>query len=1341
MKFNELNNIELNGLEASQENGSEEISNSYNNEYENSYGDNSLAHDRDKSLIKKIQLSIANDEDVLTWSSGEVTKAETINYKTHKPEKDGLFDEKIFGPTKDFKCPVCQKKFKRSDAGKVCSYCGEAVIESKMARRRKMGHIRLAAPVAHIWYTKVNYSTLRQLLGLKQAEVESVLYFRAPIVIEAGDYTEVKSGQLISQKLAAPMYRKILTGMLNKTNNPDKQAKIKAQIDKLLMEANSKENKEHGIDFYEYNQFITRFSDDDGVKGIRIQFGAEAIKILLNKLNLKAELRKIKKQISKISSTSATASSLYRRVQTIESFIVSKQDPADMIMQIIPVIPADLRPLIQLDGGRHSTVDLNELYRRVIIRNNRLKQWLEIGAPDLIVQNEKRMLQESVDALFDNDRKQTPVKGKDNRDLKSLAENLKGKQGRFRQNLLGKRVDYSGRSVIVVGPELKLHQVGLPKQMVVKLFEPFIVKKLMEEKVVKSIKQAKKLIEVYDDRIWTYATGVIKEHPVLLNRAPTLHRLSIQAFEPIITSGKAIRLHPLVTPSFNADFDGDQMAVHVPLSKAAKKEAWELMLSDKNILGPKDGQLILAPSQDIILGMYFLTKVYDGKIGSDRIFADYNEMNNFLTDKQTHIHSIVAMPLKAFGDRFSKEISEGKKYVVSSVGRLMINKFLPHNFPFVNEVSTASLREGGHDQWMASSASELQDIFALAKSKFEPFKKGNIQKLIETVFERNKEDISNVLDEIKGLGFKYSMISGASMAVSDIIDIDNREEIISKGDAEVEKLHALKDKGLLTDDQRYSEVIKVWHRVRQNVQNELGAEISKHAENPVWMMMNSGARGNISNFVQLAGMRGSMSKATHEYAALKRQGIVVRSTEEIPIKSSFKIGLTPFEYFLSTHGARKGLSDTATKTAESGYLTRRLVDAVQNIKLVEEDCGTNKGFVVKSIKDTRTNSDIEPLIDRIIGRFPVKDIKEGNRIIVRSSELITEENANEIVSLGIDAVEIRSVLNCQSKKGICQKCFGKDLTTNEVVNIGEAVGIISAQSIGEPGTQLTMRTFHTGGVAGVADITQGFSRLMELVDANKSPKSMATIAEQEGVVEEINASKENKYGQATQFSVVIKNKHGQVSYSVDLSQSLRVRVGDKVEVGQKITEGSIQLQSLLDVAGPEKTQSYLIKEIQRLYRLQGITIADKYMEVIIKQMLSKYQVINGGDSHLFTSQIISSDELREINEGLIAEGKTPVFAKQIILGVKPLPLYSESFLAAASYQRTADALVAAAIMKKVDQLEGIKENIIIGNKMPVGTGMKNPGKKYDIIKEEFEPERFTQDNELSLDINISDDQF
>lgn len=1296
------------------------------------YGNNNDNFKEKKISIEKVQISIATSSEIESWSSGEVTKPETINYKTHKPEKYGLFDEKIFGPTKDFKCPECGKKHRRTDSGKKCPGCGEGDIESKMSRRRKMGHIALATPVTHIWFSKVNYSTIRQILGLKQDELDSVIYFRAPIITETAGYSEIKLGQIIPLQKAAGIYRKILNAIHKKTESKELKKLINEKIDELLNDANSDITKEQGIDFYEYNSFIIRYSD------IRISFGAEAIKTLLEKVNLKAKLTSINKQIS-ASKSDVGISALYRRVKTIESFIVSKQNPSSMVIEMLPVIPADLRPIIQLDGGRHSTVDLNELYRRIIIRNNRLKQWLTMGAPDLIVQNEKRMLQESVDALFDNTRKSIPVKSKDNRDLKSLAENLKGKQGRFRQNLLGKRVDYSGRSVIVVGPELKLHQVGLPKQMVVKLFEPFIVQRLVEENIVKSIKQAKKLIEVYDDRIWSYAAGVIKEHPVLLNRAPTLHRLSIQAFEPIITSGKAIKLHPLVTPSFNADFDGDQMAVHVPLSRKAKKEAWELMLSNKNILGPKDGKLILSPSQDIILGMYYLTKIKKDKKGSRKVLSNMDELRNFLITDNIHIHSVVAMSLKSFGRKFSKEIKEGNKYVVSTVGRLLLNDILPEKFAFINFLDTNSLKENNME-WITSEAENLNKMFDKAIETFKPFKKSDINKLIETVFEKFPDNISYVLDEIKSLGFKYSMISGASMAMSDIVDISTREEIISSGDRQVEFLWDKKKEGIITDDQRYQEVIKVWGNVRDKIQNELSLEIVKHVDNPVYMMMDSGARGNISNFVQLAGMRGSMSKATHEYAALKRQGIIVRSTEEIPIKSSFKIGLTPFEYFLSTHGARKGLSDTATKTAESGYLTRRLVDAVQNIKLVEEDCETNSGTIVKAIVDTRTNSDIEGLFDRIVGRFPLNDIKEGNRFIARSNEMITDEQANDIINSGIKEVEIRSVLSCQSKSGVCQKCFGRDLTTNAPVNIGEAIGIIAAQSIGEPGTQLTMRTFHTGGVAGVSDITQGFSRLMELVDANKQPKSMAIISKGEGEVTDIVSSKENKYGQSTQYKITVTGKLENFEYFVESNHFLRIKKGEKVTLGQKITEGSIQLQSLLEIAGPRKTQIYLIKEMQRLYRIQGISISDKYMEIIIRQMLSKFQIIDNGDSDLFTSQIVSSDKLWEINSNLIKLGKKPAFGKQIILGVKPLPLYSESFLASASYQRTADALVSASIMKKIDHLDGIKENIIVGNKMPVGTGIKNPQGKYDIFDDSFDSADYNYNNKINIEINIDSDE-
>ncbi len=1257
--------------------------------------------------IQKIRISIAESDEIFSWSSGEVTKPETINYKTHKPEKNGLFDEKIFGPIKDFKCPVCGKKHKRADAGKPCSNCGESIIESKMVRRRKMGHISLATPVAHIWFSKVDYSVIGTLIGIKQDDLDSLLYFKSHIVYDNDGLSSIKNMKMISVKDAASIYKKILIELKNKETNKEIKKEISNKIEELWEISTSAIGQNYGIDFYEYNEFISEYSN------VKIGTGSETLKIILDNIDLKEEQRKLVKEINK----NPEKTSNLRRIRVIESFLKSQQKPSAMIIDVLPVIPADLRPLIQLDGGRHSTVDVNELYRRIIIRNNRLKQWIAIEAPELIIQNEKRMLQESVDALFDNTRKKNPVNSKDNRPLKSLAENLKGKQGRFRQNLLGKRVDYSGRSVIVVGPELKLHQVGLPKQMVVKLFEPFIVNLLVSEGVARNIKQAKKKIEVFDDKIWKYASRVIKNHPVLLNRAPTLHRLSIQAFEPVITSGKAIRLHPLVTPSFNADFDGDQMAVHVPLSKRAKKEALELMISRKNILGPKDGKLILSPSQDIILGVYYLTKVSSWEIDNLIIVNNFEDMMKKIDFNHLHVHSKVMIPLKLFENKFRFEIEDGYKYLVTTVGRIILNMKLPESFPYINEVNTNAFKAidsrfliKGLDSNLNEKIKELDSL--------KPFKKSSVSSLIEEVFEKNPDEISNVLDNIKELGFKYSMLSGVSIGWKDIIDVDGREDIIKKGDEEVVELKDKEEEGFITDDERYKEVLKVWSNVKQQVEEKLNDELQKLPDNPLFMMMDSGARGSISNFVQLAGMRGSMSKATHEYAALIRQGIVIRNTEEIPIKSSFKIGLTPFEYYLSTHGARKGLSDTATKTAESGYLTRRLVDAVQDLMITEEDCGTSQGIEVKSIVDTRTNSIIESVEDRIHGRYSNEDIYDNNgELIIAKNELITTEHVDKISRNDIKKVNIRTVLTCNAKRGICKKCYGDDLSTNKEVSIGEAIGIISAQSIGEPGTQLTMRTFHTGGVAGVSDITQGFSRLMEILDANKNPKSAAIIAKKSGVVKEISKVEESKRKKNGLYKVVVENDFETITYPIE-HQVLRVKVGDKVEPGKKITEGSIKLDELLAYAGKNKTQEYLIKEIQRLYRIQGININDKYMEVIIKQMLSKLQVTNPGDTKFYSSQTISENQFREENEKAFAEGREPAQGKPIILGVKALPLYSESFLAAASYQRTAEALVNASISGKRDNLFGVKESLIVGNKIPVGTGLSELHGKYKIFEDE-----------------------
>ncbi|AHK22601.1 DNA-directed RNA polymerase subunit beta' [Candidatus Hepatoplasma crinochetorum Av] len=1278
----------------------------------NSYDQNGNARYKKEdqvNLYKRIEIAIASPERILKWSNGEVTKPETINYKTHKSEKNGLFDERIFGTTKDYRCPVCGKKHKRSDAGKKCTSCGEAIIESKLVRRRRMGHIKLATPIAHIWFSKIDYSVIRSIIGLKQDELDSIIYFKAHIIYDNGGFFSIKEREIIQIQDAGSKYRKILTILRNNAKNKELLKKVDEKILQLEKEAASDIGQNYGLDFYEYNNFIASHSN------IRIGTGAETLKKILEKIDLRKELRKIKK----IALKNPEQNSNFRRIKVIESFLKSGQHPGSMIIDVLPVIPVDLRPLIQLDGGRHSTVDVNELYRRVIIRNNRLKQWLLIGAPDLIVQNEKRMLQESVDALLDNARKKNPVNSKDNRPLKSLSENLKGKQGRFRQNLLGKRVDYSGRSVIVVGPELKLHQVGLPKQMVVKLFEPFIVNLLVQEGVAKSIKIAKKMIELYDDRIWKYASRVIKNHPVLLNRAPTLHRLSIQAFEPIITSGKAIRLHPLVTPSFNADFDGDQMAVHVPLSWQAKKEASELMIANKNILGPKNGKLILSPSEDIVLGMYYLTKSNLNQIGSKHVYYSYKDITNLLLLDKIHVHSVIAFPLTLIKDKFTEKTFKEYKYIVTTAGRALINYILPTNFPYFNDLN--SLEDRDNISYLVKSIDKLPENFEKIATKFKPFKKSTLSKLIEDIYEFDNKKIELILDAIKELGFRYSMLSGASIGLNDIIDIPRREEILKHGDKEVNILSNNYNEGLITEEQRYKKVIEVWAKVKNEIEILLEEELKKDKDNPLYMMMDSGARGSISNFVQLGGMRGSMSKAAHEYVALQKQGIIIKDTEEIPIKSSFKIGLTPFEYFLSTHGARKGLSDTATKTAESGYLTRRLVDAVQDITITDEDCGTNKGFKIKAIVDTKENSIIEALYDRIVGRYASEDIIKDGRKYLAKDQLITAKIAKMLVDNKIEEISIRSVLTCNSHRGICKKCYGLDLSTQKEVNIGEAIGIIAAQSIGEPGTQLTMRTFHTGGVAGVSDITRGFSRLMELVDANKNPKSMAIISKTYGVVDSITPYAYNKENRPIQFRVVIKHKIGneeeEVEYIIDTTQKSRFRIkkGDFVEPGSKITEGSIQLNQLLEFGGTRTVQSYLIKEIQKLYRIQGIEISDKYIEVIIKQMLSKVIIIDSGDSKLYISQIISDNQLKEINAELFAKNKKPAFGKQIIIGVKPLPLKSESFLSAASYQRTAEALVNASISKQIDNLYGIKESLIVGKKIPVGTGILNPDGKYKIF--------------------------
>ena len=1374
-----------------------------------------------ENSIKSVSLRLATTEDVLEWSHGEVTKPETINYKSYKPEKSGLFDEVIFGPTTDYKCPVCSTKYKRSNEGQICEKTDDCKLRQpeilpKSAKRTRMGHIQLASPVVHFWFFKINHSIISKLLGLKvegsakvhsKSQIESIIYFKSHIVLDPGELKSISKNEIIDINKAAVVYRNVFRELIAKfAPGSDEYEDIRFAIEELEETASSKIGKDYGIDFYELNEIIHEYSD------AKISTGAKAIQTLLENADVKGQIRQVKTQITKInkeiskttkhSTKIQQRAKLYKRLEVLNGFAKSGQTPETMLISALPVIPSDLRPLIQIDGGRHSTSDVNELYRRIIIRNNRLKKWFELDAPVLIVQNELRMLQESVDALIDNTRKKpSPVMSKDNRPLKSIADALSGKKGRFRQNLLGKRVDYSGRSVIVVGPNLKMHQTGIPRQMAAKLFEPWIIKELVDAEVVSSLKAAKKLIEEQDNRIWPFVEKAIEGKVVLLNRAPTLHRLSIQAFEPVLVRGRAIKLHPLATTAFNADFDGDQMAVHVPISPEAIREAKELMLASKNILGPKDGEPIINPSQDMILGIYYLTKEVKGVKGEGNFYGSLDEMQKAYELGLIDIHARIAIPAKQIG---KSDWVDEKGYVVSTVGKFIFNKAFPTNFPFVFDGTRETLMPNYKkflapvgtnlrefitklevnealgkkhiakvvrkvfDKYVAEIAKEdLAQIIKKVNSKNyedtvmefhkledhngEPLNKvhslilselvkenfGHIQKaltlanegvtpifeikdrvkLLEAVWFGYTNVVAGVLDNIKDLGFKYSMLSGVTMSISDIKGSSNKAAEVKIGEEYVSKLQDMFSQGLLTDDERYQLSIKKWAEVKNNVQDNLTEIAAQPEYNPIFMMMKSGARGNISNFVQLAGLRGLMANNKKQNKALTQNNIVVRSTVEVPVKSSFLEGLTGYEFYSSTHGARKGLTDTALNTANSGYLTRRLVDVAQNIVVRENNCGSDHGFVIKNIVDTRTNSVIVPFVERIEGRFtnyPVIHPKTGKELYGLNI-LITPEMAEEIDKLGIKELNVRSVLGCQTKNGVCKVCYGKDLATNRIVQIGEAVGIVAAQSIGEPGTQLTMRTFHTGGVAGGEDITQGFDRLKQLIDATKKTwEKPAIISKTSGIVISIKPTEEEKN---KSIMTIQANDESKMEYEYQFlsSRRLRVKKGDIVKPGQKLVEGPILLENLLEVAGPRAVQNYLLKEIQRLYRLQGISISDKYIEVIIRQMLSKILIQDTGDSVLFAGSLVDIHKFKEINKSLLAKGKKPAYGTIVIKGAKQTPLLAESFLAAASYQETAKVLVHAAIEGKQDILDGLKENIIVGHKIPAGTAMKYENKgKYDI---------------------------
>ncbi len=1130
----------------------------------------------DVNNFDRMRIGLASPELILEWSSGEVKKPETINYRTLKPERDGLFCERIFGPTRDWECH-CGKYKRVRYKGIVCDRCGVEVTRSKV-RRERLGHIELAAPVSHIWYFKGIPSRMGLLLDMSPRSLEKVLYFVSYIVIDAGD---------------TPLMKK-----------------------QLLTET-------------EYREYREKYGNL-----FKAGMGAEAIKKLLEEINLEELSKELRQELKEVSGQRKIRA--IRRLEVVEAFRKSGNRPEWMVMDVVPVIPPELRPMVQLDGGRFATSDLNDLYRRVINRNNRLKRLLDLGAPDIIVRNEKRMLQEAVDALIDNGRRGRPVTGPGNRPLKSLSDMLKGKQGRFRQNLLGKRVDYSGRSVIVVGPELLLHQCGLPKEMALELFKPFVMKKLVNDGHAHNIKSAKRMVERVRHEVWDVLEEVIKEHPVLLNRAPTLHRLGIQAFEPVLVEGRAIQIHPMVCTAYNADFDGDQMAVHVPLSAEAQAEARLLMLSAHNILNPKDGRPVAIPTQDMVLGCYYLTLERAGVKGEGMVFCSAEEALLAYRTGAAGLHARV------------KVRRPDGTLLETTVGRTIFNEAIPPEIGYINEVSTKKVL-------------------------------GNI--VAKCYRDQGYAATADLLDGLKKLGYTYATRAGITIGISDITIPSQKKEILVGAEKNVEQVEIQYRRGLITEEERYQKVIGIWNDATERVTSALLATLDKF--NPVYMMATSGARGNIQQIRQLAGMRGLMADPS---------GRII----DLPIKANFREGLTVLEYFISTHGARKGLADTALRTADSGYLTRRLVDVAQDVIVREEDCGTTSGIVVEEIKDG--SESIENLVDRIIGRIAADTIThpETGEVLAEANEEITEGQGESIIQSGITKVKIKSVLTCKTRYGVCKKCYGRNLATGRQVDIGEAVGIIAAQSIGEPGTQLTMRTFHTGGVAG-DDITQGLPRVEELFEARK-PKGQAVITEIDGGVkmQEVKGRRE----------IEISNDSGDRHvYQVPYGARLKVRDGETVAAGDELTEGSVNPHDMLKIKGLKGVQVYLVHEVQRVYRLQGVDINDKHIEVMVRQMLRKVKVEDPGDTELLPGGLIDIFDFEEENVKVIASGGQPATARPVLLGITKASLATDSFLSAASFQETTRVLTEAAIKGKMDPLLGLKENVIIGKLVPAGTGM------------------------------------
>ena len=1240
-----------------------------------------------------IQVSLASPDRIHEWSHGEVKKPETINYRSQKPERDGLFCERIFGPSKDWEC-YCGKYKKVRYKGVVCDRCGVEITKSSV-RRERMGHIELAAPVAHIWYLRGIPSRMALLLDVTPKQLEEVVYFVSWIVTDPKD-TKLEYKQVLSER--------------------------------------------------EYRENMAIY----GPGSFTAQTGAEAALTLLTEVDLEAEFKHIQDALE--SAQGEKRKKLIKRLDTVEAFRNSDNKPEWMVMTVIPVIPPDLRPMLQLDGGRFATSDLNDLYRRVITRNNRLKKLLELGTPAIIVQNEKRMLQEAVDALIDNGRRSKPITGAGGRALKSLSHSLKGKQGRFRQNLLGKRVDFSGRSVIAVGPDLKMYQCGLPREMAIQLFKPFVINEIVNKEIASNPKTAEKLIDRQDPRIWDIVESVIDGYPVLMNRAPTLHRLGIQAFKPKLVEGRAMRLHPLVCTAFNADFDGDQMAVHVPLSEEARAEALVMMLGSNNILGPKDGKPIVTPGQDMVMGNFYLTMEetaeefyqeadrYNAvdcpksaaiwtRYGDNEghVFGSINEILMAYQTQQIHLHSRIAIPARALKkESFTEE--QNKKYLLTTVGKVIFNNMFPTDFPFLNEVSAENFVATPERFFLEMGKDVKEAIKSMPVTA--AFKKKDLGKIIGEIFKRySTEKTSEILDQIKDMGFQYSTVAGVTVSLSDIEVAPHKEEHVEYGKQKAEELKTLRKKGKLTMMEWERHLNKLWADVKDDIAEELLGNLPR--KNPISMMARSGARGNTSNFTQLAGMRGLMAKPNQSKSA---KGEYVPTIIEVPIYSCFREGLNVSEFFISTHGVRKGLTDTALKTAESGYLTRRLVDVAQDVIVKQEDCGTDKGYWVEAIVDRKTNTIIESLFDRLVGRYSKQEITDPKtgEVILESDEFITDALAQKVVDAGVEGMYIRSAFTCKSIYGVCKKCYGRNMATGKDVEVGEAVGIMAAQSIGEPGTQLTMRTFHTGGVASAdgGDITQGLPRVEELFEA-RCPKGVAVLAQITGEITDVHQID-------TGYEVTVSNDKESIVHKVTLIQAIRpwMKVGAHVEAGDKITEGQVDPKELLKVAGVRQVQNYILKEVKKVYQSQGIEISDKHVEVMIRQMLRKVVVLEGNDTHLNPGVQISLTEITKINRKALLSGQVPATFKPVLLGISKASVETDSFLSAASFQETTKVLTDAAIKGKKDYLIGLKENVIIGKLIPAGTGVGDErpmnliiGEKAKELKEIREERNHKEDDD------------